>query len=141
MIQEMVQLLAHESAPSFAKDMYISEHIKKEIHAALDHHHRKNGTNHDMHHDDTSFQSQHGLEEVEVSRNGTADVPGEDGGLDVNLDEINAADASAHCPPNRVIIRPGYTPGLPFMGHLWEPLKWHYRCVYAPTSRCTGLFG
>jgi hypothetical protein len=24
-------------------------------------------------------------------------------------------------------LKPGYTPGLQFMGHLWEPLKAHWR--------------
>jgi hypothetical protein len=24
-------------------------------------------------------------------------------------------------------VRPGYTPGLSFMAHLWEPLRWQHR--------------
>jgi hypothetical protein len=28
----------------------------------------------------------------------------------------------------RVKFNPGYTPGLRFMSHLWEPLRAHYRC-------------
>lgn len=43
------------------------------------------------------------------------------------VDELEAA--------LRVKFPPGYTPGLRFMSHLWEPLRAHYRCVARPRDR------
>jgi hypothetical protein len=37
-----------------------------------------------------------------------------------------------------LVLEPGYTPGLQFMGHLWEPVKAHWRplAFYLGTWSC-----